>query len=601
MTATMRDPAFRAQQSTLQRILTSAINELSAEAILVAIVNYEGVPPQPQVARGFTEREIRAILRVLEMMDYSHKVDGQGQDRNQCGAQRLRLVAPGSKALWVFPLKQNGKIYGMLIIGKKENTSFSKRESLACERACHQITEEIKKAGLFGSSLILGRPLVSAEPLPHDGEYVLADRPRSYTTPELQERVAQLLKECQDLVPFDRAWVTIYDPIAASLEVLGGVGVHRRDLAPGQRLPLDQSASGWAVRHRKPRCDHNLASTQGRFHDYRQLYKDRFSSTLVLPFFVRGRVAGTVTFASKAPLPFGANGVDLAQFEPITKKLVDLFLDPSTNLAGLTGLASSTRSSTDVVAPAGSEPEIRREERRAALLEVGSFLATEIREPMGFIRAQLEELMSESQLDFDSQTRVESAMRDLKRIESLLHEVLDFAKPLELDRRLCCIPGIIDQALSLISTDLRINRIEVSKNYPPRLPQVRWDEGKMQHAFLCIFKNALEAMSPGGHLSISVSLRRGRRQDVTIVIENDGVPIPPEHVDKVFEPYFTTKRSGTGLGLAMVKKIVEEHHGQITIASGSEKGTRVTLTMPAVRSRVPYRGRRSHQRAKRSE
>ena len=240
-----------------------------------------------------------------------------------------------------------------------------------------------------------------------------------------------------------------------------------------------------------------------------------------------------------------------------------------------------------------SEPAIRREERRVALDEVSSFLATEIREPMGFIRAQLEEITVEANLDFDSQTRIETAMRDLIRVESILHEILDFAKPLKLDRRLCRVQDLLDHALSLISTDLRVNRIEVKKEYPARLAQVRWDDAKMHHAFLSIFKNSLEAMSPGGHLRIAVTPLKEPRNQIAIVIENDGIPIPPEHVDKVFEPYFTTKRSGTGLGLATVKKIVDEHQGQIKIASGPEQGTTVSLQMPALRPRVPYnRGRR---------
>ena len=228
-----------------------------------------------------------------------------------------------------------------------------------------------------------------------------------------------------------------------------------------------------------------------------------------------------------------------------------------------------------------------------ALDEVSSFLATEIREPMGFIRAQLEEITVEATLDFDSQTRIETAMRDLIRMESILHEILDFAKPLQLEQRLCRVPELLDHALSLISTDLRVNRIEVQKEYPSRLAQVRWDDAKMRHAFLSIFKNSLEAMSPGGHLRLTVVSLKEPRNHIGITIENDGIPIPPEHVDKVFEPYFTTKRSGTGLGLAMVKKIVEEHQGHIQIASGPEQGTTVTLQMPALRPRVPYnRGRR---------
>jgi signal transduction histidine kinase len=81
------------------------------------------------------------------------------------------------------------------------------------------------------------------------------------------------------------------------------------------------------------------------------------------------------------------------------------------------------------------------------------------------------------------------------------------------------------------------------------------------------------------------------------VIKNDGAPIPPEHLSKVFEPFFSTKRSGTGLGLASVKKIVEEHGGHISLASGEGQGTTTTIRLPAMARRPPFRhrgrGRRS--------
>ncbi|GJL57000.1 MAG: hypothetical protein NPIRA02_41320 [Nitrospirales bacterium] len=588
------EAALPTKQSTLQKILTSAVNELGMEAVLVAIVEHEGGPFLPQVSRGFTAREIRAILRTLTPKEWGKAgPKGQLSDAELNKALRLRMITPGSKVLLGVPLKHGGRIYGTIVLGRKENSTLLKRDKSSVERARAFITEELMKAGLFSTSLILGRPLVAQEPIATDGDGAQAHQPRSYASPIIQDRVIALLNDIGDALPFERAWVTIYDPIAATLEVLGGIGNVKRDLAPGQRLLLDESASGWTVRHRKPRCDHNLASTQGRFQDYKQLYKDRFASTVVVPFFVRGRVAGTITLASKSPSQYEPDGFQLGQLEPITTKLVELFEDPSAQLSILSEQKSANGKPVDRNRSEISEPAIRREERRVALDEVSSFLATEIREPMGFIRAQLEEITVEATLDFDSQTRIETAMRDLIRVESILHEILDFAKPLQLDRRLCRVPDLLDHAFSLISTDIRINRIEVDKEYPSRLAQVRWDEAKMRHAFLSIFKNSLEAMSPGGHLRVSVASLKEPRNHIGITIENDGIPIPPEHVDKVFEPYFTTKRSGTGLGLAMVKKIVEEHQGQIHITSGPEQGTTVTLQMPALRPRVPYnRGRR---------
>ena len=598
----LESPLPTKQQSTLQKILTSAVNEVGMEAALVAIMAHDGGPLIEQVSRGFSPREIRAILRALsleELKSVSPRNATEGTELNN--VLRLRMVTPGTKVALALPLKFGGRVYGTLVLARRENVALTKREKTTLTTNVNFITGELKKAGLFGSSLILGNPIVANEPLSlpgSEGPVVVA--PRTYTNENIQERIANILTEVDGGVSFDRGWVTIYDPLLASLEVLGVLGTQKRDLSPGQQLSLDDSASGWCVRHRKARSDNNLASTQGRFHDYKQLYKDKFTSTIVVPFFVRGRVAGTLTLASKNPNQFDHNGSDLKTLEPVTARIVELFEDPSCHLSVM---EPAPLQSEQLAAKGGKAlpdiPEggdVRKEERRAALQEVSSFLAAEIREPIGFIRAQLEEITTDSELDFDSQTRVENAMRDMIRMETVLNEILDFAKPLELDRKMCRVQDLLDEAFSMVSTDLRVNRIEVVKKVPARLAQVRWDEAKMQHVLLCIFKNAIEAMSPGGHLRVEVMLTRARKPELQMVIANDGVPIPAELVDKVFEPYFTTKRSGTGLGLATVKKIVEEHQGKIRIASEPDKGTTVTILMPVPKPRTPYRPRRPVRR-----
>jgi len=588
------------QQSTLQKILTSAVNEVGMEAVLVASMTHEVGPLVHQVSRGFSPREIRAVLRALSVEDLKggntkNPSDGLELDN----VLRIRMVTPGTKVALVLPLKFGGRVYGALVLARRENAVLSKREKMTLSTSVAHITSEVKKASLFGSSVILGSALVSQEPLPARQQKGQAQPVRTFTNPDVQERVATILSEiCGDL-PFERGWVTIYDPLGAVLEILGAFGTQKRDLAPGQHLSLEDSASGWAVRHRKFRSDINLASTQGRFHDYKQLYRDRFASTLVVPLFDRGRVAGTVTLASKEADQFATISADPQALESITNRLLELFEDSSSHLSTSDlNAVSPTPQEEGGSAVSGQQGDVRKEERRAALQEVSSFLATEVREPIGFVRAQLEEITTEAHLDFDSQTRVENAMRDMIRLETVLNEILDFAKPVELDRRMCRVQDLIDVALSLVSTDLRVNRIEVMKKVPSRLAQVRWDEVKMQHVLLCIFKNAIEAMSPGGQLKIEVMLTRARKQDLQITIANDGVPIPPELVEKVFEPYFTTKRSGTGLGLATVKKVVEEHGGQISISSSPEQGTTVTIRMPPPRTRTPYRARRPIRRTR---
>jgi len=587
-------PTPVSKQTTLQRILTTVVNDLGMDST-VAILNHADGPLSPQVTRGFSDREVQAVLRALSGNVLNPgKANGMVNGADLKGGLRLRVVAPSSKNLLAVPLTDGPQIYGVVVLGKREGSSFSKKERVSIDSVRDSITKQLREAHLFDGSVILHQPKVVPEPAPKVGpKPQQAAQARTFTSTQVQEKIAELLVETQTTIPFDRGWVTLYDPLAAALEVLGCLSGHKKELLPGQNLSLNESASGWAVRHRKPRIDHNLASTQGRFQDYKQLYREKFQCTLVVPFFVRGRVGGTVTISSKTAEQYEAAESESRKLGPVTTQLAQLFEDPAYNLSVFSAPPSTEKAFTDpsALSPVPSEPAIRRQERQSALNEVSSFLAAEIREPMGFIRAQLEEVTGEGTLDFESQTRVEAAMRDLIRMETLLHEILDFTKPLELDRRPCRIPNLIDEALELIATDVKVNRIEVTKNFPARLGQVRWDTDKMRHVFLSIFKNALEAMSPGGNIRVSASPQRGRHPEIIVRVQNDGAPIPEELVEKVFEPYFTTKWSGTGLGLATVKKIVEEHQGRISIESHPEEGTTVELRFPTLRPKVPYRRR----------
>ena len=571
------------KQTTLQKTLTTALNELGLDPALAAIFDREDGPLVAQVSRGFSPREVQAILGALSAQEagLSQLPSGNGEPLKVI---RLRLITPGAKALLAVPLRHMERTYGVLVITRKESAAFAKKEKTLIESVGEDITKALERQSLFDGTVLLSRPFVAQEPLtPGSTSPESFAAPPAPVSPEREAEFTSVLSEAAQVMPYDRAWVTNYDPLAGAVEVLGIAGEkgeHKKDLKPGQRLTLDASASGWAVRHRKPRVDHDLASTQGRFLDHKHLYKDRFRSAMVVPFFVRGQVGGTITFASKTPMQYTLP--DARSLEPLIAKLGELLQQPVSSQVARPPAGSPDEAPAAPASPVPSEPLIRKQERQAAIGEFSAFLATEVREPLASIRAQLEEITGEGILEFDPQTRVENAMRDLIRVEAILNEILDFAKPLELNRRVCRVPDIIEAALTVVATELEMNRTRVTKDYTANLNQVRCDEAKMQQVFLSIFKNALEAMTPGGHLHIEVSQHRsGRHPDVQILIRNDGVPIPTEHVGKVFEPYFTTKRSGTGLGLATVKKIVEEHHGQISIASGPGQGTAVIIRLPA--------------------
>jgi signal transduction histidine kinase len=589
-----------APETQLQRTLTSVLNDLPVDSALAAVFHRENGPLVGHAARGFTVRDVQAILRTLSAPALVQ--NGSSPDQEGGRTMRLRLITPGAKSLLGVPLKYRNRTYGFLVIGRKENATFTKKEKGLMDQASDEVTKALDREGLFDMNVVLSRPLVTSEPAPPAPSAVeMFAAPVSQLTPQLQEKITAVLTDANQIVAYDRAWVCHYDPMAGNVEVLGMAGDikgeqkdGKKEMKPGQRLALDSSAAGWAIRHRKPRVDHDLASTQGRFLDHKQLFKDRFQSSLVFPFFVRGQVGGTLTLASREPGRY--QPTDARTLEPAILKLAEILQAPvpTAPVPARTAESGGAPAPAEAPAPVPMEPIIRKQERQAAIGEFSAFLATEVREPLGSIRAQLEEVTGEGILDFDPQTRVENAMRDLIRVEAILNEILDFAKPLELNRRLVRLTEVIESALTVVATDLEVTRIQVTKNYAPVIAPVRGDEAKLQQVFLSIFKNACEAMTPGGHLEILVTQHRaGRGVEDQILIKNDGAPIPAEIVDKVFEPFFTTKRAGTGLGLATVKKIVEEHGGSIAIGSAPGEGTTVTIRLPGV-SRGPafrHRGR----------
>jgi signal transduction histidine kinase len=581
------------------------LNDLAVESALAAIFHQESGPLVERASRGFTPRDVQAILRTLSAHGAAAPAS-LGQDQDAGRTIRLRLVMPGAKSLLSMPLRHLNRVYGYLVIGRKEGATFAKKEKALLEQAGDGITKALDREGLFNTDVVMSRAYVAQEPVPPPPPVPeMFPTLTTHFSPELQGKIEAVLAEAGQLVAFDRAWACHYDPLAGNVEVLGIVGDAKgeqkdakKELRPGQRLTLDSSAAGWAVRHRKPRVDHDLASTQGRFLDHKHLFKDRFQSSLVAPFFVRGQVGGTLTLGARDPQRYQTT--DARTLEPVILKLADLLQAPAPSSAP----ASTTgEPAQQPLAAVPSEPIIRKQERQAAIGEFSGFLATEIREPLASIRAQLEEVTGEGILDFDPQTRVENAMRDLIRIEAILNEILDFSKPLELNRHLCRIPEVLESSLVVLATDLEATRIQVTKDYANVIAPVRADETKLQQVFLSIFKNACEAMTPGGHLHIQVTQHRaGKGSEVQVLIKNNGAPIPADLVDKVFEPFFTTKRSGIGLGLPTVKKIVEEHGGSIAIGSAPDEGTTVTIRLPAI-SRGPSfrhrgRGRRPpHRRA----
>lgn len=559
---------------TLTKTFNAALNELGSDMALIALKEDGFGPYCSQSNRGFSPREVQAVVKALSVPEVGFDgAAGSGDTRPK--TVRIRMTAPAHRSLLGIPLKLSRRVCGALVVGRKDIVSFNDKDRRHLAEAAGELEAALTKAGIPAmASLPPTAPAPSALPGAHVSEAGDAG-------------IDLLMAHIRSVIPYDRVLLTRYDPQAKVLTTLLSHMPGRCEWREGQMLTLDGSAAGWMIRHKKPRMDRDLASTQGRFLDYKELYKDKFKTALGLPLRKGQDFIGTIVLGSRTPDVYNADMARAAA--PHLDQLAAMLptLGPRQGSAAPSEAAGAPSVGEDAGPMPSHDSEDDRElmirqVRQGAIREVTTFLEQEIQRPLTKTRMAMEEAMQESPAG-GILPRVEKASLELTRIEAILNEVLDFAKPLDLHPCMVRIPEVLESALAVVTDELDKKAIVVTKEFSNILPPIKADEGKLQQVFLSILKNAMEAMTPRGHILLQAVPHKGARgrHEVAITIQNDGAPIPMEHIGKIFEPGFTTKAAGTGLGLASVKKIIEEHRGQISIASGPEQGTAVIIRLPA--------------------
>ncbi|HUC29738.1 MAG TPA: ATP-binding protein [Candidatus Acidoferrum sp.] len=240
-----------------------------------------------------------------------------------------------------------------------------------------------------------------------------------------------------------------------------------------------------------------------------------------------------------------------------------------------------------------AQAEARRSERLAALGQLSAGLAHEIRNPLGVIKGSAE--MLSQKLGEGNPLATELAgyiSTETNRLSALVTRFLDFARPLHADLVPQNVAVVLDRALNDVAQLWKGEAVRVEKSYEPDLPPVAMDESLCEQAFLNIVQNAYDAMgTTGGTLRVKIGRVRKEHGDrVEVRIEDTGPGIPLELREQIFNPFVTTKKTGVGLGLSIVSKIMDGHHGSIRVegaehdgggTGGQGSGARFVITFPA--------------------
>jgi PAS domain S-box-containing protein len=259
----------------------------------------------------------------------------------------------------------------------------------------------------------------------------------------------------------------------------------------------------------------------------------------------------------------------------------------------------------DITEKRGKEAQLRRAENLASLTTLAAGVAHEIKNPLGSLSIHVQliqkAMAANKEIYFNAHpagkdaedprsyfdkldTYIKVVNEEIDRLNRIVVDFLFAVRPMNMDFREGNINDIIEELAEFVRYELEEARIKCVLDLDKNLPRLSFDERYMKQALLNLIKNAQAAMEEGGTLTLKTEVKDGQ---IAIQVLDTGIGISEENIAKIFEPYFTTKDTGSGLGLTLVFKIVREHRGEISVKSKEWEGTRFTITLP-----IPQKERR---------
>lgn len=221
--------------------------------------------------------------------------------------------------------------------------------------------------------------------------------------------------------------------------------------------------------------------------------------------------------------------------------------------------------------------QLRRADRLSALGQLSAGLAHEIKNPLASMKGSLEILASEFPPGHDKREFAEMLERELNRLNGVLSEFLQFARPPKPDRGPCRVRDVLDSIEVLCSQEAARRRVTIGVDCPAELPEVELDAAQIQQALLNVVLNGIQAMPDGGRLTMTA---RANGKELDITVRDEGVGIPEENRSRIFDPFFTTKEKGTGLGMAIAHNLIQGHGGDIQIVDEPGQGSTFRIVLP---------------------
>ncbi|HET9451866.1 MAG TPA: ATP-binding protein, partial [Aggregicoccus sp.] len=472
-------------------------------------------------------------------------------------AARRYLEAEGLSALVAVPLVAKGEALGVLLLGRRQVRAFTPREQELLASVGAQLGTALDASRLFHEARARAEDLAIVHEVGHSLTGTL----------ELQQLLDRGVVNLARIVDAPDAYLFLADAAGERLEIRAAAGAHPELV--GLYLPAHPPASSLVARVFQTR---ELALVEDARVDARVNPELRSRELglgyLALALVVRERTVGVAVISeTRRPRRFTPGEVERAA--AVANQLA-VALDSARLYEDL------KRSYAEL---ARAHAQLVHTERLAALGELSAVVAHEVRNPLGAIFNAVASLKRQAGPHAPSLPLLEIVSEESERLNHIVNDLLEFARPAQPQLRAQPLAPLLREAVAAALADAP-GALRLEWSLPETLAPVPMDERLLRQAFLNLAQNAVQAMPQGGLLHVRVAPQPGAHEALAVELTDSGPGVPEELRHRIFEPFFTTRAKGTGLGLALVKRIVESHAGSVEVAAAPEGGARFRVLLP---------------------
>ena len=555
---------------TIDQLLSCLLEVLQADTAALYLAPVPGQPCE-LVAHESVDAASRATLTSFQPEEVNSGDTGRGPvSFGEPDSHALRAASGGHFGCGALVrLVHNGQVHGVLLLLRTSSHPFQERELCLLSTLTELMSSLLERHRLRALS---ARQLAETR--------LLLDLARTTaTTLETHAILGQAADFLVRLLEVSRCFILLHD---ARAEVLVGAAASgsQDDFLRALRLPLEgPSLPARVARERRTLAVEDAESAGVAFAPHLAQ-----KALLALPLTSREELLGVVVLDdSRGPRAFGPEQVELAKatcgqlaLAVANARLYESLRDSIKELKAANAELATTRG------------RLVKRERLAALGELSAVVAHEVRNPLGVIHNAVSALRRLLRPEGDAALLLDMLGEESDRLDHLVCNLLDFTSPREALLRPEEVRSVLEDVVETACAQQSIHPDRFHLEVEPGLPPVPMDRRLMHQALVNVAVNAVQAMPHRGEVRVRARQQsRAGRRELRIDVEDQGPGIPTELRPRLFEPFFTTKAQGSGLGLAVVKRILDEHHGEVMVDSSLGQGATFSLLLPLHSSESP--------------